>query len=222
MGFQLLYRVDLVPRQQPDFLGKSLSFQELLPESGQNPPGQAACVPGENAQQVTIMIVQRPETRGFSGGLHLAVKFRFSGLGAVFPLRAALLQQPATDTRRGVVLPQVSAQAEKPLLALGPHGDVCPHLHLISHLLEGMKKLPFRHGLAKSSVYVPFDEGAPGGFTLLFRLVLGIVLGFSRLGILQDRQTILPAQGVGYFPHGPVIPAAAVKLLAVHKGHGVE
>ena len=85
-----------------------------------------------------------------------------------------------------------------------------------------MKKLPFRHGLAKGSVHIPFDEGAPGGFPVLFCPMLGVVFGFSRLGILKNGQAVLPAQSVGGFPHGPVILAAAVKFFAVHKGHGVD
>ena len=42
------------------------------------------------------------------------------------------------------------------------------------------------------------------------------------LGILQDRQSVLPAQGVGGLPHGAVIPAGAVELFPVGKGHGVD
>ena len=122
----------------------------------------------------------------------MAVEFHFPGVGA--------------DTHGSVTLPQIPSQAEKPLLSLGPHRDVRTHFHLVAHPLKGMKKLPLRHGLAKGSVHIPFDEGAPGGFSVLFRLVLGIVFGFSWLGVLDDRETIFPAQGIGGLPHGTVCP----------------
>ena len=85
-----------------------------------------------------------------------------------------------------------------------------------------IKKLPFRHRLADGSIHIGFDEGEIGGAAFLLGPPFPVVLGFSPLGILNDRQPILPAQPVGFPLHIEIILFRAMVLDSVYEGNRIE
>ena len=105
---------------------------------------------------------------------------------------------------------------------VGTHRNVLAHLDVIAHLPKVIKKLPFRHRLADGSIHIGFDEGEIGGAAFLLGPPFSIVLGFSPLRVLNDRQPILPAQPVGFPLHGKVVLFAAVILDPVNERHGID
>ena len=85
-----------------------------------------------------------------------------------------------------------------------------------------IKKLPFRHRLADGSIHIGFDEGEIGGAAFLLGPPFPVVLGFSPLGVLNDRKPILAAHPVGFPLHIEIILLGTMVLDAVHEGNRVQ
>ena len=102
------------------------------------------------------------------------------------------------------------------------HRDVFPHLDVVAHLPQAVKKLPLRHRLADGSVYIGFDEGEISGAALLLGPPFPVGFGFSTLWIFNDRKPILPAQPVRFPLHVEVILFRAVVFDPVEKRNRVH
>ena len=177
---------------------------------------------GEHPQQVAIVEVEGAEPRRLFGLFQVPVEPAPFRLRRLFPLGAALGQNPPADVLQGIALAKVARKFPAMGPVVGTHRNVLAHLDVIAHLPKVIKKLPFRHRLADGSIHIGFDEGEIGGAAFLLGPPFSIVLGFSPLRVLNDRQPILPAQPVGFPLHGKVVLFAAVILDPVNERHGIE
>ena len=88
--------------------------------------------------------------------------------------------------------------------------------------MEVLKKLPLGHGLPYDIIHIRTDDPTPSRTLLLLRPPFSIVLGFPRLGIFDNGQTIFPAQVIRNCLHFVIVLGSTVVLDAVHKGNRIQ
>ena len=179
----------------------------------------------EDAQQIAIMKIQRPEAGDFPcvfevtpqpGTACLALRLRQWALGSL------LHENTAANALQGIVLAKVSFQADKALFARWPHGNILANLDLIATLSEVIEKLALSHGLADHLVDLGTDQAPPCGAAFLLGPPFAVLPRLPTLGIFNDRKAILPAHGIGGFLHFVVVLFGAVVFDAVQKRHRIE
>ena len=179
----------------------------------------------ENAQAVAVVEVQPPEVGLLFLGeaaLHSVVPVSGSGLGSHRDLILRTIpEHPAADSLYGVILPQIPGQAEKPLLARRPDGDVFAEFVFVAHLPKVVEELPVRHGVGDHLVYICLDHGPPGGLPFLLRLVFRIVLGPTLTGFQDHGEPVFQTDPVGHLPHPVEECGVGMEPLSIHEGHGV-
>ena len=168
------------------------------------------------------MKVKGAESRYLFGLFPIPMKPAPFWFRPVFPLRAALSQNPFADIFQRIILAKVAHELAPTGIVEWADRDVLTHLDVVSHLPQAIKKLPFRHRLADGSIHIGFDKGEIGGATFLFGPPFPVVLRFSMLGMFNDGKAIFPAQTVRFLLHIEVILFGAVILDPVDKRNRVH
>ena len=135
---------------------------------------------------------------------------------------AGLFQNSPADAVQRVRFTKVSGKADKPLLPRWSDGNILARLDLVTFAVEVLKKLALGHGLANNLINVRTDNPSPSGALLLLCPPFSVVLALSGLGILNNGQTIFPAQGIRNCLQIVVVLCGAVVLDTIHKGHRIQ
>jgi len=91
----------------------------------------------------------------------------------------------------------------------------------IAHLVHQAEKFCFRDRSSDGPVNGIPGVSMEGRLSVLLGLVGGIVL-FLSLGIINDGEPCLPAQPIRYIPHLLLICLGTVILIAICKGYGID